>query len=350
MTDKLRVGLIGAGHIARAGHLPALKRHSGVAVTAVADISEERAREVARMFDIPRVYASYDAMLGDGDLDAVIVATNNVSHAPITLAALAAGVDVLCEKPMATTVADAERMVAAARAAGRILMVGMTNRYRSDVETLRSLVSGGDVGELYWGRARIMRRRGTPTGWFRDSSLSGGGTLFDIGVHALDLCWWLMGQPRPVSVVGFTRQGVGEFSTKNVQPWQGYMPGEKFDVEDIATALVRFEGNRALALEVAWAQNGPQDSALRVDVLGTRAGATLDPLRLYREEEGIVVEVAPQVERGGDPFDRELAEFVDAVRQRRAPLSDGEQGLVVMRMLAGIYESARTGREVRLDG
>jgi predicted dehydrogenase len=350
---KLRVGVIGTGTIARVGHLPHYQAHPDVELVALADVDADRAQVVADEFGASRVYTDVTEMFKQERLDAVSICTPNHTHAPLTLLAFENGVDVLVEKPLCTDVAQAEQVVRAAEGLGRICMVGMTHRFRNEARAIKRFIEAGDLGQIYYAKTRILRRRGTPAGWFTDKSKSGGGPLMDIGVHALDLAWWLVGTPTAVSVSGQLVQGIGRYDTLMSSRWQSADKANQdnavFDVEDFASAYIRFDTGMVLQLEVSWALNGPQDDALKVDIFGSRGGISLDPLVYYTEQNRILVESHLSIEKN-DFYRDEINHFVHAVQTREQPLPTVRQGAEVVRMLDAIVRSADARREVVLGG
>lgn len=347
--DLVRIGMVGAGSIS-GSHLSAAREGAGAKIVAVCDIIEERARRRAAEFNIPEVYTDHRRMLEEADLDAVIVGVPNNVHHVITVNALQAGKHVLCEKPMAINVAAGEKMVAAAKASGKILAVGLVNRMRSEVQTLRGMVDRDELGKIYYAKAMMIRRKGIPGwgSWFTRKEESGGGPLIDIGVHALDVAWFLIGNPKPISVSGHTytafgpeRRGLGSWG---IPDWSG-----TYNVEDLATGMIRFDNGAVINLEVSWALNMPPET--RINVIGEKAGALcpLDGnLRFYSEVENELVDTTRQGSKVSI-FRAQLQHFTDAVREGKPVLTPGEHGLTVTRMLEGIYDSAAAGKEIRLD-
>mgnify|MGYP000975250748 FL=1 len=186
---KVRIGVVGVGTIADGAHLPEYARHSQVELTAIADTNLERAKTIAEKYNIPNVYDNAETLIKSGQVDAISVCTWNVSHVPIAKLAVENGIDVLVEKPLGLSYAETKELASLVKEHERIGMVGMTHRFRNDARVLKRFVDSGDLGDIYHVRAQILRRRGTPTGWFVDNKYSGGGPLMDIGVHVLDLAW-----------------------------------------------------------------------------------------------------------------------------------------------------------------
>lgn len=348
--QKVRIGVIGLGGIAQNGHLPHYAKHPHVELVAVSDVNGDRAREVAARFDAQQFYDSPEAMLAEAKLDAVSICTWTAGHAPLTIAALQRGMDVLVEKPMTSNTADAEAMVKAAREQNRILMVGMCHRFRTETEIIRRVTEAGDLGEIYYSKALAVLRRGAPGGWFINKELAGGGAVLDNGVHALDLAWYLMGLPDVLSVSGQTFQGVAPYRTQFLKGYSAAdrQSQEAFTVEDGGVALIRFAGGKAILLEAFWAINGQPEEGFNVKVHGTRGGAQLSPLQISHERHDILFDETPHVTAPADRFAVQINHFIDCVRERRQPLVTGEQGLQVVRMLEAVYRSAETGRDISL--
>ena len=155
---------------------------------------------MAAKHNIKYAVGSIEELVAIDEIDAVSICTWNNAHAKAAIAAANAGKHVLCEKPMAMTVAEAEEMKEAAEKNNIIFMMGFTNRFRSDSKVIKEMADSGKLGEIYYARTGWFRRRGTPLGWFTDLSKSGGGPVIDIGVHVIDLTWYFMGKPRPVAL------------------------------------------------------------------------------------------------------------------------------------------------------
>jgi predicted dehydrogenase len=335
---KVKVGIIGLGWPGRE-HLKGYLQSTQAQVTAVCDANTELAARVAEEHGVEGIYADHKTMLREAGIDAVSVCLPNYLHAPISLDALRAGKHVICEKPPALDARQAKRMAAAAERAGVVLMYALCQRFSGAVKLARDYIDKGELGDIYYGRAVYHRRRGIPSGtgsWFTDKKRSGGGALIDIGVHALDAAWWLMGTPKPVSVSGNAYHKFGHVVPK----------GTHFDVDDSAFGLVRFDNDATLILECSWALN--QAGGSIVQVAGTKGGAELSPLKLFLERDGVPTDVVPQVPNV-DSFAGQTGHFVDCIRRGRTPLMSSEQGVQLMQMLDGIYKSAQTGKEVRLS-
>jgi len=348
MPKTVRVGLIGAGGIAQAAHVPGYKAQEDVELVAVCDVVPGKAAAVAAEVGIPSAYDSYAEMLENESLDAVSVCTPNMAHKEATLAALACGLHVLCEKPIAMNLQEGREMVAAAREANRVLQIGLHWRFTPEVQTLKRFIDAGEMGDIYYGEATYLRRRGIPTwGVFTQKKFQGGGAMIDIGVHTLDHTMWLMGNPKPVSVMGATYAAFGK--RDDVAKPRGDWGTEKFDVDDMGIAMVRFETGATLILRASWAAHIP-DNAQGTRVLGSHGGATMSPLVICKDVHGSMVDVTPTVPKAQvKPHTTEIGHFIACVRGECECLVVPEQVLDVQAVLDAIYESGVTGHEVRLD-
>ena len=343
--EKLGIGIIGVGigHL----HIQGYVKCPEAQVLAVCDVNEERARRVAAEFGIPHVFTDYEEMLELDDIDAVSVCTPNYLHAPITIAAFEAGKHIICEKPLAITPEEGEAMVAAGKRAGKLFMTAFNNRFRGDTQVLKKFVEQGELGEIYYAKTGWLRRRGIPGmgGWFTTKSKSGGGPLIDLGVHVLDLTLWLMGNPKAVTVTGSTYAKFGQCG-KGMGTWGTAEESGKCDVEDLAAAFIRLNTGATVVLETSWASNVERD-VVYTTLMGTKGGADVDPLRVYTEMHGALVDVTPSYSNQSGHL-MEIKHFVDCIVNGKEPISTGEHGLEVTRILDAIYKSAEQGREIAL--
>ncbi len=351
--SRLGVGVIGAGSIS-AIHLRSYAANPHVELVAIHDLKLARAQERAERFGVARAYATCEELLADPAVDAVSICTWNDSHAALAIAALEAGKNVLLEKPLAKTVAEAEAIAAAVERTGKLLQVGFVRRFSANAKLLRQFIDAGDLGEIYYAKASNIRRIGNPGGWFADLQRAGGGPLLDIGVHVLDLCWYMMGSPRAVTVSGNTYRRLGNRANiTNLDRYKvsDYDP-DKSDVEDLANALIRFENGASLYLETSYSLHAPKDE-LVVAVYGEKGGAELEPsLQFAIERHDTVINIAPQVDLLTFDFDEgfqnEIDHFVSLCLCEAEEVAPVAHGVEVMRMLTAIYESAALGREVAL--
>ncbi len=349
----IRVGIIGAGSIA-SDHCNNFRSYPQAEVVAIADLSRKRRGELKKTFGIARDYGHWKELVADRDLDAVTIALPNALHAPVSIAALNAGKHVLLEKPFAMNLAEARRVVATARRKRKVFMVGMNQRFRPDAQALRALVARGELGDIYHIKSYWYRRAGSPKfgTWFVNKKLAGGGCLLDIGVHFLDLGLYVADQWQPVSVSGrvyghFGHRGLGEGgwgkSDRNKKI--------KFDVEDFATALVKFRNGATLELNISWVIHQEQPDRSNIELYGTEAGASLAPLKLFRNakrQKGEYEVVTPQNVKLPHRYTSRQANWLDAIRGKDQLLCTLDQALKVQQILDAVYASSASGREVRL--
>ena len=349
----IKVGVIGTGGISGV-HLGGYSRNPNAEIYALCDINEKNLAKRAEEYKVSRTFTDYREMLALKELDAVSVCTWNSAHAECAIAALRAGKHVLCEKPMALNTAQAQEMEKAAKESGKLLMIGFVRRFGNDCAVLKDFIDSGSFGEIYYAKAQYLRRKGCPGGWFGDKSRSGGGPLIDLGVHVIDLCRYLMGGPQPVSVYGATFSKLGD--RRHIKDARGYSStvvskDDIFDVEDMATALIRFDNGAVLSVEASFSLNTEKDVG-NIELFGTKAGCKLDPeLTIFTDMNDYLanVKLAQSTALSFDGlFDNEINHFVECIETGKPCRNPAQDGVTLMKILDGIYESARTGHEVLL--
>ena len=348
MAKKLRVGIVGAGGIGTGAHLPAYEDLKDIVeVVAIADIVPERAQAAAEKFGIPHYFASVEELLANVDVDYIDICTWTAAHAPVCIAAAKAGKHILCEKPLAATLEQGLEMKKAVEEAGVQFMLAVVTRYGGEQIKMRELFEQGVFGDIYAARTQYIRRRGTPGGWFTEKALAGGGSVLDIGVHAIDRTWYLMDRPKPVSVSAEVSYRIGDFQTKGIERWMPFGMGNGvFDTEDSANIFIRFEDGKTMIAEVAWAINGPEVNTTQI--YGSKAGCTFGPLTVYGEdEEGYLCEYQPEVVPNNF-FAEEIKHFIECINEDKTPISPMEDALTIQRILDAIYRSAEAHAEVAL--
>ena len=354
---KIKIGIVGNGGICGA-HCAGYDREADRAeVYAVCDINIERAKALAKRYNIPdeRVFHNVHDMVKLPEIDAVSVCTWNNGHAECTIAALNAGKHVLCEKPMAFNAKQAQEMKDAADKSGKLLMIGFVRRYGNDCKVMKDFVNSGYFGDIYYAKATYLRRHGSPGGWFSNIELSGGGPLIDLGVHVIDLTRYIMGNHKPVSVYGATFNHLK--NRPGVSNNGGYKSAdagsaEVFDVEDLATALIRLDNGSVISVEASFSLNTKQDKG-DIEFFGTKGGAKLSPeLELYSDVNGYLTNTQldfPTALSFNGLFENEISHFLDCIIDGVPCQSPAEDGVEIMKILDAIYESARTGHEVTID-
>lgn len=350
---KLKVGVIGAGSLSEA-HLEGYKNNPNVELIAVCDLMEERAATKAEKYDIPNVYTKYQDLLNDPELDAVSVVTWNNTHKDISIAALEAGKHVLCEKPLCLNHDQALEIKTAADKTDKKFMIGYVRRHASSIKILKEFIDNGSLGEIYYAKASNLRRLGNPGGWFSDKSRSGGGPLIDIGVHVIDLLWYLMGRPKVKTISANTYNKLGNRSNiKSLSFYKAADYSPENDVEDLANALIRFENGASLMIDVSFTLHTKNDQSSAV-VYGDKGGAEIDPaLVIVHEENNIILNSTPQIDNPSfnftDGFQNEINHFVNSCLTGEQPIGGIEDGVEMMKILTGIYESAVKKQEIVFD-
>jgi predicted dehydrogenase len=345
--NELNLGIIGTGWPGQQ-HAIALRAIKEANVYACADVDDERRKAFAKEYTPEKTYVDYHELLQDRHVDAVIICLPNFLHFPASLAALEAGKHVLCEKPPTMNAAEMKVLRDEARKRDLVYFFSRQFRFTAGMRAAKAAVDQGRLGQIYYAKAVFVRTRGIPVGvgdWFTEKKRSGGGALIDIGVHALDSVWYLMGTPRPTSVSGQVFRNFAHLVKVPV-----------FDVEDAAYAFIRFESHAVIQLETSWAGNLTDDipprkyfgqELVNSIVYGTKASVQLNPIRLFEDRHGELVTVlldAKEDEPSG--FELQLRNFIDSINGKTAPINNADQAVALMEMLDAIYASSALGREV----
>ena len=344
---KLSVAVIGCGVQGRVGHLTGWRQTEGVEIVAVCDVNLERAKQAAQEFEVPHVYDDPQKLLENHKLDIVSVVTPPKFHKQNVVDAFAAGANVLCEKPLAMNAQEAEEMIAAAKKAGKLLTMGLQGRQSAQARYLQNFIADGGLGRVYHTRVwagHSLAGGGIP-GWgvFHRRDLSGGGVLFATTVHVLDCANWVIGNPTPVSASGSEYQKITKMKNPPVT-WQGDL--SDCDIEDFSFGFVRFADGSSLSVESNWLMH-PATRPQGVDVLGDFGKATLYPLKIQLDEGKEIKDVTPPIEEPRRHyFVPVIQDFAACVREGRVPIVKFREMLNVQRIMDGIMESARTGREI----
>jgi predicted dehydrogenase len=354
MAKKLKIGIIGSGGIAQGCHM---KGYASIPdeceMVAVCDVNEETAKKAAEKFGVDKVYTDFNDLLADPEIDAVSVATPNKYHKEPTIAALKAGKNVLCEKPLGMNADECREMCAAARDSGKILQVGLQSRFSGPLRFMKDYIATGAMGDIYYARAQALRRRGVP-GWgvFINKELQGGGPLIDIGVHVLDFTLFMMGYPKPVSASGKTWNTLGK-NPELFNNWGDY-DRDKFTVEDMAVGMIKFDNGAVVVLESSFMANLPKD-IMATQLFGTKAGAIVDPfendaINIFTESNRQLLDIKPKnVPHVDSAHTAEVQAFVKAVQNGDKSPVPGENGLILNAIFDALYKSSETGNEEKVD-
>lgn len=347
--DTVNVAVIGAGAIGL-DHINSFQQHPAAKVVALAETSPTRGREAADRFRISELVTDYRRLLRRADIDVISIALPNYLHARVALAALRAGKHVMLDKPMATNARDAAQLVATAKRGKRLLMVGQNIRFTPEVQTAKQLVTAGVLGDVYHAKTAWTRRAGIPRigSWFTQKRLAGGGCTYDIGVHALDRCLYLMGEFDAAAVSGQTYTQLGSRGQGNGGWGKSEIdPRAPFDVDDLSLALIKLKSGRTVLLEASWAAHQPEPDYNGTQLFGTEAGLILPPLKLCRPgKQGYITELVTP--RADLVTPNRMVHFIDCLLGKAKPHVPMTESLAVQKILDAIYRSAKTGKEVRI--
>jgi len=351
MAEEVKLGIIGAGQIAKI-HLKRYQDVPGAKIAAVCDIDEPEASRVAEQYGIPQVFTRFRDLLAVDDIVAVDVCLHNNLHAPVSIAAMEAGKDVYCEKPLAGSYADARRMVQAAGKTGQRLSMQLGSLFAPETRAAKRLIDDGHLGRCYYAKSSYYRRRGRPyvdgygTSSFVQKEIAAGGALFDMGVYHIAQVLYLLGDPDVLTISGATHQEIDMYDHRRREG--------NYSVEELAAALVRLAGGVTFFIEEAWAINlGGTDGS---KIAGAKGGVTLKPFAFHSTLSDMELDATFDLKsaetRWGRVFPETLAyrsaqhHWVAALRGDVELLPTASIGLHTMLISEGVYLSQKLGREV----
>jgi predicted dehydrogenase len=345
---KLRYGIIGAGGIAGA-HVKELKQFADVEVVAAADVVERNIEKAKTEWGCQAVFKDWREMLKEVELDAVSVCTPNALHVQPTLDALRAGCHVMVEKPLAMNAKEGQKMVDLANKLGLHCTIAFQQRFAPETQMIKRAVSAGTLGDILVARVHAMRRRGIPNwGVFGRKELQGGGPMIDIGVHAMEMAHYAMGLPKPVAAVGKTWTYLGNKPSAVASMWPNW-DHKTYSVEDLAIGYIRFENGAVMTVESMFAGHiAPEDEPMRFELIGTKGGARTSPASLFYDKDGTMINATPAFLPRNEIFKIKMRNFCDICFGRGEDQSPAEHGLMIQKMIDGIYESSLKGREVAI--
>ena len=351
MADKMKVGVIGVGGIANI-HMPGWIDNAYAEVVAGCDVSEPALLKWSEKFGIDKISTHTEDLINDPTIDIIDICTPNNYHAPLAIAAMKAGKHVLCEKPLAPNPALIRDMIAARDESGKMLMTAQHFRFTPAAKAMKAEIDTGVLGEIYHARSWMLRRAAAPTrpGFILKEHATGGATI-DIGVHILDLTLWFMGNPKPISVSGVARSDLahkpGAFSI-----WGGAIPPE-INVEEFATAFIRFENTATLILEVSWLlHHETEGEDMQMWLYGSEGGSHWPKGAIYHTDYAAQKLQSRSVAAATglvEAHAQECLEFARAIYEGKPSPVPAEQSLQVMTILDAIYKSQEIGGEVKLN-
>jgi predicted dehydrogenase len=343
----VKIGIIGCGGIARRRHIPEFAANPDVKIVGYFNPTTSRAVEMAEQYG-GQVYDSYEALLADQEIDAVAICTANSTHAPITIAALQAGKHVLCEKPMATSVADGEKMITAARQAGKYLMIAHNQRLYSAHAKAKEILLRGELGRILTFRTAFTHKgpekfsiNKTVTSWFFNKDAAVLGVLGDLGVHKADLVRWLIeDEIEEVMAMVMTLDKKGP-------------DGKPIEIDDNAMCILKSKTGIQGTLTAGWSNYGVKDDWTVIYCAG-------GVIKLYCNPEYSLEIIKRDGERILHRFDQDPAnqggvksgiadQFIDCIVKGKSPEISGEAGLAALKIVFACMESSASGKKIKIN-
>lgn len=356
MKEKINVAVIGCGSIANAAHIPAYIDTPKANIKYFCDIIPEKADACVEKYGCGKAVYDYHEILDDPDLDAVSVCTHNDMHSVIAIDFMKAGKDVLCEKPAARILSEALKMEEVSKQTGRILSIGVCNRYANSVNRIKKMIEAGDLGEVYHVYASFRAHRSIPGlgGDFTTFASSGGGALIDWGVHYLDLILYCLGDPKVLSANGeaFSKLGVDMKNYVYTSMWAEDTKNTEtgtYDVDDSVAGSIRTD-KAFISFNGAWAQNiGVSETY--IDFIGDKGGIRLQycgGFTYWTTRDGALIEEKPTYKMN-DMHHDEVVDFVECVIKQERNRNDISNAVGTSKIMQAIYDSSAAHKEIIID-
>lgn len=353
---KTKVAVIGCGTIANSAHIPSYMNNPDVEIKYFCDIIPARAEAAVSKYGCGIAIEDYHVALNDPEIEAISVCTPNKAHPIIAIDALRAGKNVLCEKPAARTYEEAKLMQEAQHECGKVLNIGVVNRFNTAVNKIRDIIAAGELGEVYHVYVSFRAHRSIPGigGAFTTKEIAGGGALIDWGVHYLDIVMYCMNDPKPISVSGkaFCKLGrdIKNYVYENMWSVETKDENGTYDVDDSVTGFVRTAGGPCITIHGSWAQNiGVEEQY--IDFIGDKAGIRLQyggNFTIYGTRDGKLWQDTPAYEKVS-MFQNEIDSFIRCIHTGEKLPSHIDNVIITARMMQALYDSSEQDKEITLD-
>lgn len=332
MKEKIKVVLIGSGSVAQLVHLPILSKINLVEIAGLCEINKSRLNNLADKFNIKNRFTDYEEMLEKLDFDAAIISTPTNTHKNIAVECLKYGKDILIEKPVALNFQETKEINEAANKYKKNVMVGMNFRFRPDTMLLKSLISSGELGEIFYVKCGWTRPQSSSQKWFTNKSLSGGGVLLDLGIVLLDTALWLLDYPK--------------IKTSSAQNFYHLTQ----PLEDSSIGFIRLANSSVIHYEASWAVQD-ETNTFKLASFGTQGTGHLNPLRAYKKIASTKVDLTinpfSQVKSlFNKSYENEIKHFIGVVRDSIPIISSIDEALSIMKLIENLYISAKNKTEV----
>jgi len=352
MADKVKIGVIGTGQIGKR-HLDRYQQIPEADVVAICDIDEEELARVSAKYQVANAFTKFRDLLAMDEIAAVDVCLHNNLHAPVSIAAMEAGKNVFCEKPLAGSYVDGLAMVQKSQELGRMLSMQLSSLFSKDTIAAKRLIDDGHLGRPYYAKSSYYRRRGRcyVDGYgstsFVQKKVSSGGALIDMGVYHISQILYLLGNPGVQTISGATHQEIPMYEDRRQE--SGY------SVEELGIGLARLDGGITFFIEEAWAINlGATDGS---KIAGSTGGLSLSPLAFHTTISDMEMDGTFRLDSAHtrwssvDPVNTTghlspQHHWVSALLGKVDLLPTAQIGLNTMLITEGIYLSQKLGREV----
>jgi len=335
MKNKINVGIVGCGAHAQIAHIPFFKKNSRCNLIALCDSDVRKIDYLSAKYNIPHKYQDFQEIVENEKIDALVVATPNYLHAPMSISALKYGKHVLCENPMGINLKEVSEMIKTARKNEKKLVPAMNNRLRTDVQTIKRFVKEGELGDIYYIKAGwlIGMSEWVLSPWRLEQIKSGGGVFLSLGTTLLDIALFFLKNKKPFTIFGSLHKKASDA-----------------EVEDTALCIIKFSDSTLLTIEVSWSLLFKKDF-LYCNVFGKKGAALLNPLKIQKELHNDLFNVTPTLAHKNiykASYQMQAQCFLDLLHRNTESPITCDDGLMIARITQAFYESVHEQKLVKI--
>ena len=340
----INVAIIGAGEIVKTFHLPAWKKIKGIKIVGIVDKKVNKAKLLAKNYKIPKAYHNIDSLFKNEKVDAVDVCTPNKQHEKDILFSLKNNKHVICEKPFVLNFKVFKKINYLAQKKKLVCVCAQHQRFRQSSINSKKLVDKNKLGSIYTAHiTAIFRRSNTVKNpYFTNISTAGGGPLIDLGSHFIDLAWWIMGNPKPISVFTYTSNKLAKYLKANEKtPWK------KFNVEDYAFGGIRFEKKKSITFQIIYLLNANRDKK-KIEFFGTKGGLLWPDVKLTTIRNNIVNSKSLNSKEKTSASVLEIQHFIDSIKKNVNQKPSLKETGFMVKILEALSKSVYKNTEIPL--
>ena len=338
----INIAIIGAGDVAENFHLPAWKNIKGIKIVGIVDNNLNKAKLLAIKYKVKSFYRNIDSLFREQKVDAVDICTPNKEHEKNIIFSLKKNKHVICEKPFVLNFKAFKKIEYLAKKNKLVCVAAQHQRFRQPSINSKRLVIKKKIGSIYSAHiSAIFKRSNTvKNSNFTTLSKAGGGPLIDLGSHFVDLAWWIMGKPKPISVSAYTSNELAKYLKKNEKVFW-----KKFDVEDYASGIIRFGKNKSITFQMSYLLNCKKNEK-KITFFGTKGGLSWPNVELTTIKNNVTKNKSFFSKEKKSASIMEMQHFVDSIKKKRRQKPALKEMKTMVKIIETFCKSVYRNKEV----